>query len=101
MSRGRRQHLLFTINQITRAKRGEFKSVPVRNGVGGTSFHAITAEYTSIIVDVINAGVALRARDPLLGRILRGFYVDAIRRASSGTQETGHAFFQPVLVALH
>src|SRR5688572_20616355 len=70
------------------------------DGVGWTSFHAITTEDASTVVDVIDGGVALATADPLPVRVLRGFDVDALRRAGGGTEEAGDALFETLLIAL-
>jgi len=74
--------------------------VAVRDGVGGTRFHTIAAKDTAVVVDVVDFREAVAAADPLSGGIFRCFDVDAIRRAGSGTEKTGDAFFQAVFVAL-
>ena len=74
--------------------------MPMRDRVGGASLHAIAAKDTSIIVDVINLGVAFGARNSFLLGVFSGFYVDAVSRAGRGAQETSHAFFKPIFVAL-
>src|SRR5258706_8715558 len=94
------QHLLLAINQITGVKGRELKSVPVCNRVGGTSFHAIPAKNTSIVIDVVNLGVAFGAAYPVFSGVVGGFDIDAIGRAVGGAEETRYAFFQPVFVAL-
>jgi len=74
--------------------------VAVRDSVCGTRFYAKTAKNTPVVVDVIYLRVAVAAADSLRRSIFRRFDIDAIRRARRGAQETGHAFFQPVFVAL-
>src|SRR4029077_6547601 len=100
MRRSRRQHLFFPVNQIARIETRQFKSMPMRDRIGRTSFHTIATKYTSIIVDVVDAGVAFGARNPFRRGVFRGFYVDAIRGASGGAEETGYTFFQAVFIAL-
>ena len=72
----------------------------MRNCIGRTSLHTIPTKYASIIVDVVDAGVAFGARNPFLRSILRGFYVDAIRGTSGGAEETSYTFLQSIFIAL-
>src|SRR5258708_1855998 len=74
--------------------------MPVRNCVGRASFHAISAENTSIVIYVVDAGVALGAADAILGSVIRGFNVDAVGRARRGAKEAGHTLLQSIFVAL-
>src|SRR5208337_588060 len=98
--RSRRQHLLFAVNQITGIETCQLKSMAVRNRIRRTSLYAIAAKYASIVVDVVDMSVAFGARNPFLGGVFRGFYVDAIGGAGGGTEETGHTLFQSVFVTL-
>src|SRR5206468_12740240 len=68
--------------------------------VRGARFHAVSAEDTSIVIDVVNLGVALRARNPLLSGILSRLNIDAIRRTSRRTEKTSHTLLQAVFVTL-
>src|SRR5437763_10986914 len=72
----------------------------MRNRIGRTCFHTIPAKDTSIVVNVINLGVALRPRNAVLCGVLVRLDVNTVRRTCRGTQKTGYAFLQPVLVAL-
>src|SRR5882757_9295582 len=74
--------------------------MPVRDRVGGAGFHAIAAEDTSIVVNVINLGVTLRAGDALFGGVLGGFYINTVRRASCRAQEAGYTLLQTIFIAL-
>ena len=94
------QHLLFAVNQIAGVKGRDFEPVPVGDGIGGTGFHAVAAEDASVVVDVVDLGIALGAADPILGRVLRRLDIDAIRGAGGGAQEASHTLFQAMLVAL-
>src|ERR1700688_455375 len=94
------QHLLLAVNQITGVKRSQLKSVAMRNGVRGTSLHAIPAENTSIVVDVVDLGIPLGATHAVFGGVVGGFDVDAIRRTVGGAEEAGDALFQSVFIAL-
>src|SRR5271157_334220 len=62
-ARQRREHILFAFDQRGSIEAGDFKSVAVRNGVGGAGFHAIPAENAAVVIDVVNLGVALPAGD--------------------------------------
>jgi len=74
--------------------------MPMRNRVGRTSLHAIPAKDTTVVIDVVDLGVALGAAYAVLGGIVGGFDVDAVRRTVGGAEEAGYALFQSVLVAL-
>ena len=94
------QHLLLAVNQIAGVKRCQLEPVPVRNRVCRTSLHAISAKDTSIVIDVVDLGVALGAADAVFGGVICSLDVDAIRGTIGGAEEAGHAFFQAVFVAL-
>src|SRR5271155_1765476 len=72
----------------------------VGDRIGWARLHAIAAEYTSIVVDVVDAGVALGARNSGFSGVFRGLYIDAIGGAGSGAEETRYTFLQAVFVAL-
>src|SRR6202521_6312627 len=98
--RSRCQHLFFAVNQIARIETRQLKSMAMRDRIGRTSLHTIPTKYTSIIVDVVDAGVAFSARNPFLRSVLRGLYVDAIRGASGSAEEAGYTFFQSAFIPL-
>ena len=79
---------------------GEFEAVAMRDGVGGTGFDAVAAEDAPVVVDVVDLGVALGGGDANFFGVLRGFDVNAIRRAGGGAEEAGHTLLKAVLVAL-
>src|SRR5580698_4877474 len=94
------QHLFFAIDQSTGVERGNLKTMPVRDGIGGASLHAVSAKYTSVVINIVDAGVALSAAHAVLSRVLGGLDVNTIRGAGGGAQETGYALLQPAFVAL-
>src|SRR3981081_1767346 len=94
------QHLLLAVNQIADIERRQLKPMPVCDRISRTSFHAIPAEDTSIVIYVVDLGVPLGAADPVLGGVIGGFNVDAVGWARRGAKEAGHALLQPILVAL-
>jgi hypothetical protein len=94
------QQGFFAIDQIAGIERGQLKAVAVRDGVRGAGFNAVTAEDAAVIVNVIDLGVAFRAADALLFRIVCGFNVNAIGRARGRAKKTGNALFQTVFIAL-
>jgi hypothetical protein len=94
------QHLLLAVNQIAGVKAGDFETVPVSDRIRGTRLDAVSAENTSIVVDVINLGVAFRSAHPMLSCVLRGLNINAIRWARRRAQKAGNAFLQSVLVTL-
>src|SRR5271157_1270216 len=99
--RGRtREQLLLAVNQVAGVVRGQLEAVTVGDRVGGAGFHAVAAEDAAVVIDVVNLGVTLGAADTLLGSVLGGLNVDAIRGTGRGTEEAGHALLQPVLIAL-
>src|SRR4051812_2698789 len=100
MCRPGRQHLLLAINQVAGIKARDFKPVPVSNGVRRTSFHAITAKDTSVVIDIVNLRVTLRSANPVLGSILRSFNVNTVRWTGCCAKETGYTLFQTILVTL-
>jgi hypothetical protein len=56
----RNQHVFLAHHQIGGVQRGELKTVAVGNGIGRTSFNAVSAEDAAVVVDVVDLGVALR-----------------------------------------
>lgn len=72
----------------------------VRDRVGRASLHAVATKDAPRIVDVVHTGVALACRNALRIRVLRSFYVNAIRRARRGAKEAAYAFFQSTFVAV-
>src|SRR5579872_2330839 len=76
------QHLLFPVNQVAGVEGGNLEAVSVGDRIRGASFDTVSAENTSVVVDVINLGVALRSAHPMLSRILRRLNINAVRRAS-------------------
>src|SRR5215208_1905737 len=71
--RDRRKHILLAHDQGGGIVAGDLEAVAVRDGIGGACFHAVTAEDTAVVVDVVDRGVALSARDADQVRILRRF----------------------------
>src|SRR5580704_10795288 len=55
------EQLLFAVDQVAGVVGGQLKTVAVRNGVGGTGFHAIAAEDAAVVIDVVDLGVTLSA----------------------------------------
>jgi len=97
-SRG--EHLLLAHDQIGRVEARQFESVAMRDGVRRAGLDTISAENASVVIDVVNPGIALRPADTVFGSILRCFNVNAIRRTRRRAEKTSHAFFQTVLIAL-
>jgi len=94
------QHLLFAVNQVAGVKAGDFETVSVGDRIRGTRLDAISAEDTSVVIDVIDLGVTLCSAHPMLGRILCRLDVNAIRGTRRRAQEAGNALLQPILVTL-
>ena len=95
-----RQHLLLAIDQVAGIEARDFKAVPVSNGVRRTSLHAISAKNTSVVIDVVDLGVAFGAAHPVLGSILRSLNINAVRGTGGGAQEAGYTLFQAIFVTL-
>ena len=70
------------------------------NCVRRAGLNAVPAKDAAAVVYVVDGRITLAAADPSLIGVLGSFDIDAIRRASRGTQEACDAFFQTVLVAL-
>src|ERR1700730_1443934 len=70
------------------------------NRVGRARFHAIPAENTARVVNVVHAGVTLARGNPVGIGILRGLDVYAICRASGRAEKATHALFQAAFVAM-
>ena len=94
------QHLLFAHHHIGGIEARQFESMAVRDRIRGTRLHAISAKNAAVVVDVIDLGVALRAADPILCRVIGCFDVNAIGRAVGRAQEAGDALFQTIFIAL-
>ena len=75
------QHLFFAINQVAGVKGRDFKSVSVRDGVGGTSLYAVPAENAPRVIDVVDARVTFACRNAIGVLVFRCFNVNAIGRA--------------------
>jgi hypothetical protein len=72
----------------------------MRDRVRGAGLHAIPAENTPRIINIVYAGVTLTCRNTIGIRIFRGFDVNAIRRAGRGAQKTPYALFQTAFIAM-
>jgi len=72
----------------------------VGNRIGRARFHAIPAEDTARIVDVVDAGVPLTRRNAIRINILRGFNINAIRGACGCAKKTSHALLQAAFVTM-
>src|SRR5277367_3804849 len=94
------QHLVFAVDQVAGIKARQFKAVAVGDRIRGTGFDAVSAEDASVVVDVVNLGVALGSAHPMLGRVLRCLDINAVRGAGGRAEEAGYALFQSILIAL-
>ncbi len=94
------QHLLLAVDQVAGVKRGQLKAVTVRNRVGGASLDAITTENASVVVDVVNLGVALGAAHAIFGGVVGSLDIDAVRGTVGGAEKAGDALLEAVFVAL-
>src|SRR5205823_4981024 len=59
--RHRGKHVFLPFNQCGGVVAGNLEPVTMSDGIGGTGFHAITAEDAAVVIDVVNAGVAFAA----------------------------------------
>src|SRR4029077_12720651 len=94
------EKLLFAIDQRIDVVGGELKPMAVRDRIRGARLHAITAENTARIIDVVHAGITLPRRNALRVRIFRGLDINTICRARRRTQEAPYALFQAAFVAV-
>ena len=83
-----------------RVEAGEFESVTVGDGIGGTGLDAVATEDAAVVVDVIDLGVALGGGDAQLFGVLGGLDIDAVRRTGGGAEEAGDALFEAVFITL-
>jgi hypothetical protein len=98
--RSRNQKVFFAHDQGGSVEAGEFEAVAMRDGVSGTGFDTVAAEDASVVVDVVDLGVALGGGDAYFFSVLRSFDVNAVRRACGGAEEAGDTLLKAVLVAL-
>jgi len=92
--------LLLAVNQIAGVKRSQLKPMPMRNRVRRASLHTIPAKDTSIVINVVDFGVAFGAAYAVFGGVVGGFDVDAVGGTVGSAEEAGYALFQSVFVAL-
>src|ERR1041385_7146973 len=100
MRRTRRQQLLFAIDQVRGVERGQFESMSVRNGVGGTGLNAVSAKNAAVVVNVIDLGVTLGPAHAVLGRVLCCLNVNAIGGTVGRAKKAGDTLLQAILVTL-
>ena len=60
------------------ASEGDFEAVSVGDRIRRTSLDAVSAENTSVVIDVINLCVALRAAHAMFRSVLRRLNIDAV-----------------------
>src|SRR5438309_566164 len=68
--------------------------VPHRDGVEGAGDLAVAAEDAAAHVDLVDGGVALARRDPVLGRVLGRHHADAVGRAGRRAQRAANALLE-------
>ena len=66
--RHRGEHVFFPLDQRGGVVAGGLEAVAVGDGVGGAGLHAVPAENAAVVIDVVDAGVALAAGDARLCR---------------------------------
>jgi hypothetical protein len=94
------EKLLFPEDHGVDVVRGELEPVAMGNRVCGAGFDAVAAKDATGVVDIVDAGEALGARDALGLGIFLGFDIDAVGGASGGAEEASDALLEPVFVAL-
>ena len=94
------EELLFAVHEGINIVRCQLEFVAMRDRIGGASFYAVATKNASRIIDVINVRVTLACGYAVRVRILRGFNVDAIRRARGCAKKTPHALFQAIFVSM-
>ncbi|MCU1293765.1 MAG: hypothetical protein JWP08_2615 [Bryobacterales bacterium] len=99
-SRHRRKHLFFAHYQGGSVVARAFEPMPVSDRVSRTGLHAIPAEDTAVVINVVNLGVTFRTAVSLLSRVLRRLNINAVGRTCSRTKKTGNTFFETVLITL-
>ncbi len=72
----------------------------VRDGVGRASFYAIPAKNAPVVINVVNARVALSAAEANNLRVLGRFNVDTVGWARCRAKEASDAFFKARFIAL-
>ncbi len=97
---GGHEHVLFAHDEVRRVQAGQLKAVSVGDGIGGAGFDAVSAEDAAVVVNVVDLRVTLGAGDAVLGRVLGGFNIDAVRGAGRGAEKAGDALFQAIFIAL-
>ena len=96
----RDEQVFLAHNQVGCVEGGKFKTVAVRNGIGGACLDTVTAEDAAVVVDVVDLGIALGTGDAVLCRVVGGLDIDTVRRAGRCTKEAGNALFQAIFIAL-
>lgn len=99
-SRRNFQQLLLAINQRINVAGRQFKSMSVRDCICRAGFHAIPAENTARIVNVVHAGITLTRRNPRHVGVFCRLDINAVRRACRRAKKTAYALFQSALVAV-
>lgn len=94
------KELFLAINQSINIVGSQLDIVTMSDCVSGAGFHAVAAEDTTRIINIVNFGITLTSRYAILFGIVASLDVNTICRTSGGAQKTSHAFFETVFVAL-
>jgi hypothetical protein len=94
------EELLLAVDHGADVVGSELEAVSVSDGVCGAGFDAIAAENAAGVVDVVDLGVTVGVGDAVVGGVLGGFDVNALRGAGGGAEEASDALFESVFVAL-
>jgi len=98
--RSRNEKVFFAHDESRGIEARKFKTVAMGNGVGGAGLDTVAAEDASVVVDVVDLGVALCGGDARLFGVLCGLNVDAVRGAGGCAKKASHTLLQAVFVAL-
>src|SRR6266566_3220959 len=93
VDRLREKHLLGE-DQVRAVVVGQLVVVAHRDRVEGAGDLAVTAEDAAREVDLVDLGVALPGRDPVVRVVLGGDHADAVGGASGGAERAADALLQ-------
>ena len=92
--------MLFAVNQRIDVIGRQLKSMPMRDRIGRTSFHAIPAKNTARIINIVDAGIPFARGDAIHVGVFRGLDINAVRWACRGAQKAPDALLQPIFIAM-
>ena len=92
--------MLFAVNQRIDVIGRQLKSMPMRDRIGRTSFHAIPAKNTARIINIVDAGIPFARGDAIHVGVFRGLDINAVRWACRGAQKAPDALLQTAFIAM-